>query len=96
MMDHPTRCAVRIPVRSEVAETLPHAIIARIISVFGPPEALHSDQGAEFENKVIHQLKKLIGNKKTLTTPCRDQGISGSERVHPTMYGKPATHTVID
>ena len=96
MMDHLTRCTVRIPVRSEAAETLAHAIFTRIISVFGPPETLHSDQGAEFENKVVHELKKTVGNKQTRTTPYRPQGVSASERVHPTMNSKPAMHTAID
>ena len=68
MMDHLTRFAVLLPVRNKTAETVAQAIIERIISIFGPPETLHSDQGPEFENKVIYQLQQILGYKKTRTT----------------------------
>ena len=53
MMDHLMRFAVLLRVRNKTAETVANAIIERIISIFGPLETLHSDQGPEFENKVI-------------------------------------------
>ena len=37
----------------------------RVFDIFGPPETLHSDQGREFENKVISQLQEVFGYKKT-------------------------------
>ena len=54
---------------------------------------LHSDQGTEFENKVIHQLQTILGYKKTCTTPYRPQGNSVSERVHSTMHAMLAMHS---
>ena len=95
-MDHLTRFAVLLPVRNKTAETVANAIIARIISIFGPPETLHSDQGPEFEKKVIYQLKQILGYKTTRTTPCRPQGNSVSERVHSTMHSMLAMHSAID
>ena len=68
MVDHLTRFAVLVPVRDKAAETVAQAIIERIISIFGPPETLHSDQGSEFENEVIYQLQLILGYKKTCTT----------------------------
>ena len=76
MMDHLTRFAVLLPVRNETAETVANAIIERIISIFGPPETLHSDQGPEFENKVIYKLPQILGYKRTRTTPYRPKGNS--------------------
>ena len=96
MMDHLTRFAVLLPVRNETAETVANAIIERVISIFGPPEILHSDQGPEFENKVICQLQQILGYKKTRTTPYRPQGNSVSERVHSTMHSMLAMHSAID
>ena len=61
MMDHLTRFAVMLPVRNKTAETVANYIIERIIKIFGPPETLHSDQGPEFENKVIYQLQQILG-----------------------------------
>ena len=47
---------------------------------------LHSDQGPEFENKVVKQLQDVFGYKKTKTTPYRPQGNSVSERMHSTLH----------
>ena len=64
MMIHLTRFAVLLPVRNKTAETVANAIIERIISIFCPPETLHSDQGPELENKVIYQLQQMLGYKR--------------------------------
>ena len=96
MMDHLTRFAVLLPVRDKVTGTVARAIIERIISIFGPPKTLHSDQGPEFENKGIYQLQQILGYKKTRTTPHRPQGNSVSERVHSTMHNMLAMHSAID
>ena len=62
-MDHLTQFAMMVPVHSNAADTVAYAIIARIISIFGPPETLHLDQGTEFQNEVLDQLKKVFGHK---------------------------------
>ena len=36
---------------------------------YGFPMFLHSDQGKEFENAMIHKLSELLGTAKTKTTP---------------------------
>ena len=60
MMDNLTRFALLLTVRDKAAETVARAIIERIIGIFGPPENLHSDQGTEFENRVIYQLQQIL------------------------------------
>ena len=96
MMDHLTRFAILTPVPNKTAETIARVIIDRLISIFGPPETLHSDQGTEFENKIIHQLQTILGYQKTRTTPYRPQGNSVSERVHATMHTMLAMHSSLD
>ena len=93
MMDHLTRFAVLTPIPNKSAVTVAQAIIDRIISIFGSPEILHSDQGPEFENSLVHQLQKILNYKKTRTTPYRPQGNSVSERVHATMHAMLAMHS---
>ena len=48
--------------------------------------SLYSDQGPDFKNKIVRQLKDGFGYKKTKTTPYRPQGNSVSERTHSTLY----------
>ena len=95
-MDHLTRFAILTPVPNKTAETIARVIIDRLISIFGPPETLHSDQGTEFENQIIHQLQTILGYQKTRTTPYRPQGNSVSERVHATMHTTPAMQSLLD
>ena len=63
------------------------ALVERMFGIFGPPETLHSDQGPEFENKVVKQLQDVFGYKKTKTTPYCPQGNSVRERsMHSTLH----------
>ena len=96
MMDHLTRFAVLTPIPNKSAETVASVLIEKIISIFGPPEMLHSDQGTEFENKIIHQLQSVLGYQKTRTTPYRPQGNSVSERVHSTMHAMLSMHSSME
>ena len=96
MMDHLTWFALLTPVPNKSADTIAKAIIDRIIGIFDPPEILHSDQGPEFENRIIYQLQNILGYKKTRTAPYRPQGNYVSERIHPTMYAMLAMHSSIE
>lgn len=42
MMDHLTRFAVLTPIPNKSAETVANVLIEKIISIFGPPEMLHT------------------------------------------------------
>ena len=75
---------VALPGKKE--QTIAKALVERVFGIFGPPETLHSDQGPEFENKVVKQLQDVFGYKKTKTTPYRPQGNSVSERMHSTLH----------
>ena len=75
---------VALPDKKE--QTIAKALVERVFGIFGPPETLHSDQGPEFENKVVKQLQDVFGYKKTKTTPYRPQGNSVSERMHSTLH----------
>ena len=79
MKDHLTRFSIPLTVRDKAAKTVAKAIIKIIKSTSGPPETLHSDNGAEFKNYVVYQLQKIIRYKKTQTPPYRPQGKSVSE-----------------
>ena len=85
-MDHLTRFAVLIALPDKKEKTIAKALVERVFGIFGPPETLHSDQGPEFENKVVKQLQDVFGYKETKTTPYHPQGNSVSECTHSTLH----------
>ena len=74
-MDHLTRFASLTPITNKSARVVSQAITDRIVGIFGPPEILHSDQGLEFENKVFHQLQKMLGYKNSALCRIDRKGI---------------------
>ena len=85
IIDHLTRFVMLIALPDKKEQTIAKALVKRVFGIFGPPETLHSDQGPEFENKVVKQLQNAFGYEKTKTTPYRPQGNSVSERMHSTL-----------
>ena len=83
---HLTRFAVLVALPDKKEQTIAKTLVERVFGFFGPPETLHSDQGPEFENKVVKQLQDVFAFKKTKTTPYRPQGNSVSERMHSTIH----------
>ena len=75
IIGHLTQLAVLVALPDKKEQTIAKAIVERVFRIFGPPETLHSDQGPEFENKVVKQLQEVFGYKKTKTTPYRPQVI---------------------
>ena len=65
---HLTQFAVLVALPDKKEQTIAKALVKRVCGIFGPPETLHSDQGPDFENKVVKQLQDVFGYKKTKTT----------------------------
>lgn len=60
-----------IPLKNQEATTVPKKLEERIVSIFGVPLSIHSDQGSNFESDVFREFCKLLGITKTRTTPLR-------------------------
>lgn len=62
-----------IPVKDQEATTISKAFVNRIVSIFGAPLQLHTDQGSNFESTVFKEICKILGIQKTRTTPLHPQ-----------------------
>ena len=62
------------------AVTVATALVENWISRFGVPLELHSDQGSNFESQVFGEVAKLLGLRKTRTTPLHPQSDGMVER----------------
>ena len=76
---------------NQEAKTVACKLLNEMFYRFSLPDRLHSDQGRQFESKIIEQLCKLLQIQKTRTTPYHPQGDGLVERANRTILSMLAT-----
>lgn len=67
------------------ALTTAERLVEEMFCRFGVPEELHSDQGRHFEAKVLQEVCRRLGVKKTRTTSLHPQSNGLAERFNGTL-----------
>ena len=83
--DHFTRYAQAYATTNQSARTTARLLFDNFILHYGIPERIHSDQGRNFESKIIDELSKVTGMAKSRTTPYHPQGNAVTERMNSTL-----------
>ena len=83
--DHYTRYTQAFLIPNEQAKTIASVLWAGFFSIFGAPARLISDQGKNFESKLIAELCELLGVEKVRTTAYHPQGNGQVERANQTL-----------
>ena len=73
--------------KDQKAATVARILINEIFYKFGPPIRLHSDQGRNFESKLITEICKRFNIRKSRTTPYHPEGNGQCERFNRTLFG---------
>ena len=60
--------------------TVAQTLISKVFPRFVPPTTLHSDQGANIESNLMHEICDIMGIPKTHTTSYHPQGDGQVER----------------
>ena len=68
------------PMPNMEAVTVAEALVTGFFTKYGIPTYLHSDQGTQFESQLFQEVCRMLGVKKTRTTPFRPQSDGQSER----------------
>ena len=73
------------------ASTVATQLVDNVFFRLSMPSQLHSDMGAQFESQLMHEVSKILGIKKTHTTPYHTQCDGLVERLNRTIAGMLAT-----
>jgi len=83
--DYFTKWLEAIPLCDAEAPTCMRALYTAFSSRFGLPRQLHSDQGGNFEKKMVAELCSITGINKTRTTPFHHRSDGQTERANRTI-----------
>uniref|UniRef100_A0A5S6Q6P2 RNA-directed DNA polymerase n=1 Tax=Trichuris muris TaxID=70415 RepID=A0A5S6Q6P2_TRIMR len=101
IMDYFTKYAEAYGLPNQESGTVADKLVNEFICRYGIPESIHSDQGRQFESKLITDLCTKLGIRKTRTTPYRPQSDGLVERMNRSLtalltayaYDNPTTWT---
>lgn len=83
--DHFTRLAHAFPCQDQTAKRVARKLWDNFFCIYGFPQRLHSDQGANFESELIAELLVLSGVDKSHTSPYHPMGNGSTERFNRTL-----------
>ena len=73
--------------KDQKATTVAKVLVDDIFYEFAAPRRIHSDQGRNFESKLISEICKRFEAKKSRTSPYHPEGNGQCERFNRTLFG---------
>jgi len=83
--DYFTKWTEAYALPDQTAATVAETLVSEFVSRFGVPRQIHSDQGTNFESKLMEEVCKLLNIEKTRTTPLHPQSDGQVERFNRTL-----------
>ena len=89
--DYFTKWCEAYPLPNMEAVTVAEVLTNEMFFRFSPPEALHSDQGRQFDSCLIKEICRILHIRKSRTSPYHPQGDGLVERFNRTLLSMLAT-----
>ena len=83
--DHFSKWVEVLPIQDQTAATCAHVMLNEVISRFGCPLSIHSDQGRNYESNIFKELCQMLEIRKTRTSPKNPKGNAVAERFNKTL-----------
>ena len=83
--DHFTKLAQAFLCPNQSAKVVAQQLWNNFFCIYGFPERVHSDQGANFESSLIAEMLQVAGVEKSHTTPYHPMGNGAVERFNRTL-----------
>lgn len=74
MLDHFTKFALAVCTRDQTARTVARVLWQEFFLVYGFPKRILTDQGRDFESRLVKEVCAIAGIQKCRTTPYHPQG----------------------
>jgi transposase InsO family protein len=85
LTDYFSKWAEALPLVTQEAEVIADALIEHVFTRLGMPAELHSDQGTNFDGKLIQAMCDRLSINKTRTTPYHPASDGQTERQNRTL-----------
>ena len=82
VVDHFSKYTNIYPMKDQTAQTVAKHLFEDYIKEHGVPETLHTDQGRQFESRLVQDLCRKLGIRKTRSSPYHPQGAGLVERAN--------------
>ena len=83
--DHFSKYVNIYPMKDQTAQTIAKHLFEEYVKEHGVPETLHTDQGRQFESRLVQELCSKLGIRKSRSTPYHPQGAGIVERCNRTI-----------
>jgi hypothetical protein len=84
-MDYFTKWPEAYAILNQEASTIAEVLVTNFFCRFGIPRELHSNQGRNFESRLLQEILQRLGVSKTRTTPLHPQSDGMVQRYIKTM-----------